>query len=134
LLSCTRFYYAFTRFRPERLHFFFKDSAEFLSLELGPGYIFEKLDGVKENYLAPKIKQELQLEISKTAKLFEKMSYSANAEKFKDYLWETSIGLESKVTEMLSLVFSVENKNVGQPASGKKHNDLAIITAFKFDL
>jgi putative salt-induced outer membrane protein YdiY len=105
-----------------------------LSLEAGPSYVFEELGGVSNDYLAPRIANRLDWKISDTAKLFQTAEYLFDISDSNAYLLNAEIGIETTVTELVSLVVSIKDAYNNNPAEGKEKNDIAIISGLKLNL
>lgn len=104
------------------------------SVETGPSYVFEKLDGVKDDYLAPRVGQRLEWDISETAKLYEEAEYLLNIDDSDNYLVHAEAGIEAVLTSMLSLVLKVVDDYDNVPAADKERNDLAVISALQLTI
>lgn len=105
-----------------------------LSVEGGPSYVFEELGGESDSYLAPRIANRLDWKISDTAKLFQTAEYLFDISDSSAYLLNAEIGIETTVTELVSLVVSIKDAYNNNPAEGKEKNDLAIISGLKLNL
>jgi putative salt-induced outer membrane protein YdiY len=105
-----------------------------LSIEGGPAYIFEEIGGESDNYLAPRIANRLDWKISDTAKLFQTAEYLFDISDSDAYLVNAELGIETTVTELVSLVVSIKDAYNNAPADGKERNDIAIISGLKLNL
>ena len=119
---------------PHLGYFLIKDEALEVSVEAGPGYVFEKLDGVKNDYLAPRVGEEIKWQISENAKFFEKASYTFDVDDSDNYLVEAEVGIEAAISSVLSLVFSVKDLYDNVPTAGRERNDVSIVTALQVAL
>ena len=115
-------------------YYFLKDADFNFFGEAGPGYIFEKVGGVDDDYLAPKIGEGFTWTISCTSKIFQKANVLVDVNDSDNYLVNAELGVESALSSMLSLVFLARETYDNQPAEGLEKEDLAIITALKVAL
>lgn len=100
-----------------------------LSLEIGPSYIFEEVGSISDNYLAYRVADSFEFEISKTSRIFQNSELIVQAENSDNYLINSKIGIEAKMTETLSLVSTLTSLYDNVPAAGKKRHDLIAVTA-----
>ena len=105
-----------------------------LSVEIGPSYVIEKVDRIEDDYLAPRIGNQLTWTISPNANIFQKAEFLGSIDDSDNYIINAEIGAESLLTNLLSLVFVVRNAYDHQPAENKEMNDIAIITSLKVNL
>lgn len=108
-----------------------KDADVTLNLDVGPGYLFERVGGLERNYFAPRVGQGFGWVISCTSKIFERADVTFDINDSENYLITAEGGIETAINSSLGLVVSVRDTYDNQPAEGTKQNDLAIITALK---
>jgi len=117
------------------LGYFLLKSEEFkLSVEAGPAYVFEKVGGEKNNYLAPRIADGFDWQINETSKFFQTAEVLFDAEDSEDTIVNATVGIASAINSSLSLVFSIKDNFDNQPAKGSERNDVAIVTALQVSL
>jgi len=110
-------------------YFLLKNERTRLNLEVGPSYLFEKVGGIKDDYLAPRVGERFELQITDNAKLFQAVELTFSAEDSENYLVEAEAGIEAAITTLLSLIASVKDTYDNQPALDKERNDIAILTS-----
>ena len=74
-----------------------------LSVETGPVYIAEKLDGISEDYLALRLSERLEFTISPTAKLWQAAEYLPKVDDFDKYPFNAEIGMEAAINSRMKL-------------------------------
>ena len=111
-----------------------KDDKRTLTLEAGPSYVWEEVDGASDDYLALRFAERHTCQISKTAKLVQSLEYVPAAEDFDDYLLTGEIGVEAAMTDRVSLKVVVQDKYDSTPAEGTEHNDVSVIAGIGFTL
>lgn len=120
---------------PKIGYFIFKDPTGFsLNLETGPGYIFEEVGDISDDYLAPFIGERLDYVISDTAKIFQHARITFSADSSDNYLVKAGAGIETTVTESLSLITGVELDYDNEPALGRKKDDVRVVTSLNVTL
>jgi putative salt-induced outer membrane protein YdiY len=105
-----------------------------LSLEAGPSYVWEKLGAEDDNFVAARIANRLEWKISETSKFFEYTEYLVSFEDADQYLINAEVGLDTALNSFLSLVVSVRDYYINQPAEDRVPNDVITITALKVTL
>jgi putative salt-induced outer membrane protein YdiY len=105
-----------------------------LSLEAGPGYVWEEVDEIKDDYLAPRIANKFEWKFSETGKIFQTAEYLMDVDDSDNYLVKSELGIESALTSMFSLVVSVKNDYDNQPAVDKERSDTIVGASLKVNL
>ncbi|NNC90657.1 MAG: DUF481 domain-containing protein [Akkermansiaceae bacterium] len=113
-------------------YFFIKNEKTRFSLEGGPGYTVEKVGGVTDSYLNLYAGDRFEHQLSDTTRIYQSLSWFAPAEDLGDYQLIGEIGLETVLTDRLSLKIYVEDKFEAQPAPGRKDNDLRVVTGISY--
>lgn len=111
-----------------------KNDKRSLSLEAGPSYVWEKVDGETDDYLALRFAERYSCQATKTAKLVQSLEYVPEAEDFDNYLLAGEIGVEAALNDHLSLRVVLQDKYDNTPAEGKERNDLSLIAGLGWTL
>ena len=111
-----------------------KNDKRQLSLEAGPSYVWEKVDGASNDYLALRFAERYSCQATKTAKLVQSLEYMPEAEDFDNYLMVGEIGVEAAMNDRLSLRVVLQDKYDSTPAPGAERNDLSLIAGLGFTL
>ncbi len=120
--------------KPALGYFVIKDEDMSLSIEGGPGYVFEEVGGESEDYFAPFIGDRFDWVISDSAKLYQLAEVVFDTSEFANKLITAEVGLEAAILNDVSLVLSVRNIHDTRPAAGRDENDITVITSLKMDL
>ena len=102
-----------------------------VSLEAGPSYVFEKLGDVTDNYAAARVANRIDWVITPTSKIFHFTEYLVSVEDSDQYIVNAEAGLEAAINSSMSLVFSVRDYYINQPAVDRVPNDVITLTALK---
>ena len=114
--------------------FLLRDDEFKLSVEAGPGMVFEEVGNISNEYFAPFVGQRVDWKISQTASLFETAEVMFDAEDADNYLVTAELGVEAAINSTLSLVVSVTNNYDGVPAEDKEKSDTVVGSALKVRL
>ena len=104
-----------------------KNDTTSLSMEVGPAYVWEKVSGVTDNYLALRLGERFDYAISDTAKIWQSLEYLPKADDFGDYLLNVEVGAEAAMNSTMSLRLVLQNKHDSTPGDGLEKNDLVLI-------
>jgi len=105
-----------------------------LGLEAGPSYLFEKVGGEDDNYLAPRIADRFDWILTCTSKLYQSTEVLFDTSESKNTLINSEVGIEAALSSSLSLVLLVRDTFDNLPAADREKNDIAMITALKVAL
>lgn len=111
-----------------------KNDKRTLTLEAGPSYVWEQVDGKRDNYLALRLSERYSCQISKTAKLAQSLEYTPEASDLDNYLLVGEIGVEAAMTARVSLRVVLQDKYDSTPAADKERNDLSLIAGLGFSM
>jgi len=111
-----------------------KNDKRELSLEAGPSYVWEKLDGETDDYLALRFAERYTCQVLPNAKLVQTLEYVPEAEDFDNYRITAEAGVEAAMSDRLSLRVVVQDQYVNRPAEGKERNDLSLIAGIGLTL
>lgn len=103
-----------------------KDNIAF-STEAGPAYVWEKVAGEKEDYLALRFAERLDYDLSPTSKVWHSAEYLPKAEDFGDYLLNIEIGAQAAMNSRVNLRLVLQNQYDSTPGPGLEENDTALI-------
>lgn len=115
-------------------YFLVKDPTYSFALEGGPGYIFEKVDEIEDDYFSPRIADRFDWIISCTSKLYQSAEIMFDVNDSDNYIVNADLGIEAAISSELSLVVALRNTFDGTPAEDRDKNDLAVISALKVTL
>lgn len=111
-----------------------KSDTQALSVEAGLSYIWEKVDGLSDNYLAIRIAERFEQTLSATAKAWQSAEYLPKADDFGDYLINAELGLEAAISTSMNLRVVLQDKYDSTPAIELERNDLTLIAGISVNL
>ncbi|MBR6022071.1 MAG: DUF481 domain-containing protein [Kiritimatiellae bacterium] len=112
----------------------FKTDTQSLDFEIGPNYVWEKVDGETDDYLALRFAERYSVQLTKTAKLAESVEYMPKADEFERYLLNAEASLDVAVSECVSVRLVVKDEYNSEPASGVEKNDLSVLAGLGITL
>jgi putative salt-induced outer membrane protein YdiY len=116
-------------------YYFLKDQKQSLSLEVGPGFITEKLGNhQKNNYFTLRVAERYELKLNDKTRVWQSAEWLPQVDHFKNYLLNSEIGLETQLTKKLSFRTYIQDTYDNEPTPGRKKNDLKLVSgiAYKF--
>lgn len=113
-------------------YYFIKEEKTRLSLEVGPGYVYEKLASGLNHFFTVRISERFEQKLSKTARLWQTAEWLPNTKDLNDYIVNAEIGIESAITEKLKLRALLQDTYDSTPSTGRKNNDLKLIAGLGY--
>jgi putative salt-induced outer membrane protein YdiY len=117
-------------------YYFLKKKTDDLCLELGPGYIFEKVAYSVNDYATLRVGEKFHYALSDRARFVQTMEWIPQLDDFNNYIINFVAGLEADITPdkkfTLGTFFYDNYDNI--PAPGRKCNDIKLVAAvgYKF--
>ncbi|WP_018970708.1 DUF481 domain-containing protein [Rubritalea marina] len=113
-------------------YYFIDTDRTVLTAEAGLGVTTEDLGQGADTYLNGLIEQSWKHKISDFANVYETLSYSPRLDNLSDYRLELEAGLETKITQTITLKLGLENRYASVPATDKKKNDLKVFSSLSY--
>ena len=127
--------YRFT-LAPGAGYYFIKNKVSDLSLEVGPAYIFEKLDDHTQSFATLRVSEKFHYALSARSRVWETLEFLPQVDKFDNYIANAELGVEAGLnkSERLLLRTVLQDSYDSIPAPGRLKNDLKLIAsvAYKF--
>jgi putative salt-induced outer membrane protein YdiY len=115
-------------------YYLIKSTNTFLRFEAGPGFVWERVAGVDDEYVALRLAERYETQLNERVKLWQFVEWLPSVEDFEDGVINGELGIDAGLTKKLSLRAIVQDTYDSTPAPGLKHNDLKFIMqlAYKF--
>lgn len=105
-----------------------------VKLEAGPSYLWEKVDGERDDYPVVRLAERLDWRLSETARIWQEVEYLPKADQWDDYLLLSEIGIDLTINTRLSWRTTVRSAYDASPAEDRKKHDLSIIASLAYRL
>jgi putative salt-induced outer membrane protein YdiY len=115
-------------------YYFIKNPKTTLSGEVGPGYVFEKLDGVENDYPTLRLAERFERKLSNTARIWQTAEILPDLGDFDKFVANFELGIEAAINTKVSLRSVLTDTYNSQPGGSRKKNDVKIVTGvvYKF--
>jgi putative salt-induced outer membrane protein len=115
-------------------YYFIKNKVTDLSAEVGPGYIFERLDSESQSFATLRIAEKFHYAISAHARLWESIEFLPQVDNFNNYIANSELGVEASLnkSDRLLLRTVLQDTYNSIPAPGRLKNDLKLIASLVF--
>jgi putative salt-induced outer membrane protein YdiY len=113
-------------------YYFIRSPRTSLSGELGPGYIYEKQGGQTSDYFTLRLAERFEYKLSDTARIWQSAEVLPQVDDFENFIINAELGVETKLTQKLSLRTFAVNTYDNEPAPGRRRNDLKLVTAIAY--
>lgn len=110
-------------------YFWVKNDRVRFSSDIGPAYIADKVDGVEEDYIALRIAERLEVQLSETAKVWQSLEYVPTIDDFDEYLINAEVGVEAALNSRINLQVVLKNAYDNEPGEDREKSDLSLISA-----
>ncbi len=98
-------------------------------VELGPSYVFEKTSEESDDYLAVRVGERMEARLTDSTRLFQEVY--GTFKKADDFLLNAQAGVDVAIDQRFGIVLTARNDYDRTPPSGKKQNDVSLITSLR---
>ena len=113
-------------------YYFIKNPNMSLRGELGPGFIFQKQSDHVHNYATLRVADRFEFKFKDHAHLWQMLEYLPEVERFKNYIVNAEIGVESQLTKKMSLRTFLNDCYHNVPAFNREKNDAKLVAALAY--
>ncbi|MDP6522672.1 MAG: DUF481 domain-containing protein [Kiritimatiellia bacterium] len=114
--------------------FLIKSAENEFAFEYGIGHLWEKVDGVHNNYPVLRIAERWVQEISATSRFWESAEYVPKPEGFDEYLVNAEVGTEAAMNSHMNLRVVLKDSYDSIPAPDAEKNDVALTASLVWKL
>lgn len=111
---------------------FIKSSHISLRGEVGPAFVIEKVGSISSSYWSLRIGEQFSWQISSFARLWERLDYTPQTDRFENYVVNTEVGLETRITYKLSLRITTLSTYRNITAPSRQKYDFMLITGLSY--
>jgi putative salt-induced outer membrane protein YdiY len=125
--------YRFT-ISPGAGYYVIKDKDMDLSFELGPGYVIQKLGGLRSSFATLRAGEKFHYNLSDRARVWETVEWLPKIEDFSNYIINAEVGVAADLNEAKSFSISLVLQDVynSVPAVGRKENDMKLVGGLNY--
>ncbi|HLX95860.1 MAG TPA: DUF481 domain-containing protein [Verrucomicrobiae bacterium] len=116
-------------FSPGVGYYFIKDAETSLAGESGPAILYEKLDDEYHLFPTLRLAERFEHKFDGHARLWQNVEFLPPFNSPRDFLVNAEIGVETPLTKYFSLQTYVQDNYANHPASGRKANDVKLVSA-----
>lgn len=114
-------------------YYFIKTPKTQLTGEVGPSFIHEKYNGESaDNYFGLRLAERFDRKLSDTARLWQALEVTPQIDDFDNYVALLEVGVEASLTKTLSVRVVGQDRYDSQPAEGRKHNDISLVSSLNY--
>jgi len=113
-------------------YYFIKEKQTTLTGELGPGVLYEKLDGSYDTYPTMRLAENFEHKFNDHARFWQKVEMIPALDKPDYFLVNSEAGVETALTQKISLQVYVDDNFANEPAPGYKNNDVKLVSGLSY--
>ncbi len=113
-------------------YYVIKETNTFVSVEVGPSYVYEEIGHRTESYAAARIGQRFEHKFSTGAKIWENLEWLPQVDKFDNWILNAEAGISAPVTKFLDARLVAQDTYNNQPATGLLKNDFKLMAGIGY--
>ncbi len=113
-------------------YYIIKNDRTTLSVESGPGYVWEKVGNDSRDYATIRFGEKFTHKFSDRARMWQSFEYQPKVDEWSQYFLTGEIGVEADITKRMALRVVVQDWYVSEPAPGRESNDLKLVAGINY--
>jgi putative salt-induced outer membrane protein YdiY len=115
-------------------YYFIKSAATTLAGEVGPGYITQRVGTDSQNFATLRVAERGEHKFSQNgARVWETVEFLPEVDKWSNYLVNAEVGAEAGLYKSISLQVCVDNYYNSEPASGRRRDDVKLVSGITYN-
>ena len=115
-------------------YYIIKDAKTSLSVEGGPGVIFEKQGRDTHNYFTARVAEKFEHKFNDRVRIWEMLEFLPQVDHLSNYIVNAEAGVESALSKSWALRLVLQDSYDNIPAPGRKKNDFKVIAGLQWKL
>jgi putative salt-induced outer membrane protein YdiY len=113
-------------------YYLIKNDRTTLSVEAGPGYVWEKVGDDERDYAIIRFGEKFTHKLSDRARIWQSFEYQPRIDDWSEYFMSGEIGVEADLTKKMALRVVFQDWYVSEPAPGLESNDLKLVAGINY--
>jgi putative salt-induced outer membrane protein YdiY len=113
-------------------YYFIKNESTRLSAEGGPAFIYEKQGTETRGYMAFRAGERFEHKFNDKTKIWQSLEFLPQVDRLSNYILNGEIGVDTALTQKLSLRTFLQDTYDNEPAPGREKNDLKLVSALAY--
>lgn len=115
-------------------YYFIKNKTTDLSGEVGPGFISQRLGDTTSDFFTLRLGEKFHQQLSDRARIWQTVEFLPQVDDFKNYIVNFEVGVEADLTQdkKFTLRAFLQDTYNNVPATGRKKNDMKLVTALAY--
>ena len=115
-------------------YYFIKHTNTSLAGEVGPSYVYQKLDGHTDSYAGLRVAERYEYKFLAGARLWESVEWITQVDKTENWILTAELGISAPVSKALDVRLVAQDWYNNVPAPGRLKNDLKLLAGvgYKF--
>jgi putative salt-induced outer membrane protein YdiY len=113
-------------------YYFLKNDRATLTVEAGGSYVYEEQGGIDDSYATVRFAERYTRKINENTKFWQNVEIQPQVDDWENFLLMAEIGVESKITDNLSLRVVLQDTYDNVPAAGRESNDIRLISGISY--
>jgi putative salt-induced outer membrane protein YdiY len=120
-------------FSPGVGYYVIKNERTTLSFEAGPGLVLEQFENQpSQRYFTIRLGEKFTHKFNDRVRLVQDLDFTPQVDNFSNYVINASATVEADLTTKLSTTVTLSDTYRGEPAPGRKANDLRLLAGIKY--
>jgi len=105
-----------------------------LSVEGGPGVVFEKQGDEAHSYYTVRIAEKFEHKFNERVRVWQSVEFLPQVDNFENFIVNAEVGIESALSKAWALRVVLQDTYDNEPAPGRDKNDIKLVAALAWKL
>jgi putative salt-induced outer membrane protein YdiY len=113
-------------------YYFIKNGKTFLRGEVGPSLVTQSLGGVSDTFATLRLAERFEHTFNERTKLWQSVEWLPQVDRFQNSIINAELGVDVAMSAKLHLRTFVQDTYNTEPATGRKKNDIKLVSALAY--
>lgn len=113
-------------------YYVIKETNTFLSGEIGPSYVYERLGDETKSYMGFRAGERYEYKFKNGARIWQTLEWIPQVDEFENWIMNAEAGVSAPIAKSIDLRLVAQDSYDNRPATGRQKNDLKLMAGIGY--